>query len=156
MCYRGGNENNGVDWNYFDRFREVDDKYLPISGEGDNMATQITTALATLVYKWYNDGDVYDNRYYLSGWANDLSDYANWLYEYVNGADEILIRIKEARNHAEYEWILKDLCDKYQQMELLDEYAKEEKVGSIYDCEGPFEFDDGWEEELDDDEEDDW
>ena len=156
MCYRGGNENNGVDWEYFNRFHEVDDKYLPKRGEGDNMATQITTALAKLVYKWYNDGDVYDNRYYLSGWANDLSDYANWLYEYVNGADEILIRIKEAMNHEEYEHILKDLCDKYQQMELLDEYAKEEKVGSIYDCEGPFEFDDGWEEEWDDDEEDDW
>ena len=72
-----------VDWDYFDKFEPIINKYMPDRGEGETMASQIVTAVNKLVYKWYNDGDVYDNTYILEGWANDLSDYANWLYKYV-------------------------------------------------------------------------
>lgn len=68
---------SSVSWSYFRRFDEIIDKYLPASGEGENMASQIVTAVNKLIYKWYNDGDVYDNTGYLEGWANDISDYAN-------------------------------------------------------------------------------
>ena len=72
-----------VDWGYYDKFDGINDKYLPVYSEGETKATQIVTAVNKLVYKYYNDGDVFDNTRYLSGWANDLSDYANWLYKYT-------------------------------------------------------------------------
>ena len=81
-----------VDWGYYDKFDGLNDKYLPISGEGETKATQIVTAVSKLVYKWYNDGDVFDNTFHLEGWANDLSSYANWLYEHTD-ADNILANI---------------------------------------------------------------
>ena len=59
------------------------------------MATQICTALNKLVYKWCNDGDVYDNTYGLDGWANNLSSYANWIYKYLPLSQEILDRIED-------------------------------------------------------------
>ena len=90
--------NEGVDWDYYDRFNELNDKYLPSQGEGETEATQAITAINKLVYKWYNDGDVYDNvNSGLSGWANDLSSYANWLHKNIDGASEILERIFELR-----------------------------------------------------------
>lgn len=54
-----------VDWGYFDKFEWADEKYLPCRGEGETKATQIVTAINKLVYKWYNDGDVFDNTHYL-------------------------------------------------------------------------------------------
>jgi hypothetical protein len=92
-----------VDWSYYDKkeFDEIDEKYLPASGEGENMASQIVLAVNKLVYKWYNDGDVYDNTYGLEGWANDLSDYANWLWRYADA--DVLMDIEKARNDSDYE-----------------------------------------------------
>ena len=153
--YEGGAINNGVDWGYYDRFKGIDEKYLPDCGEGDNMATQIVTATSKLVYKWYNDGDVYDNQYSMEGWCNDLSSYANWLFYYAKGTDVILNRIKECISDAGYEYILKDLIDLTNTEEYLKEYEKQKKVGSIYDCDGPYRFveedEDDWEEEEDED-----
>lgn len=135
----------GVDWDYFNKFSDIDKKYLPSQGEGDNMATQTVTAITKLVYKWYNDGDVYDNSNPagLTGWANDLSSYANWLAKYIDGAKDILDRIFNINygDDGEYEEILKDLCDEYETEEFLERMAKQEKVGSIYDCDGPYSFD---------------
>jgi len=141
----------GVSWDYYDKqwIKDVEAKYLPPRGEGETMATQITTAIAKLVYKWYNDGDVFDNQHGLEGWCNDLSSYANWLALYVDGADEILGRIFDITTGAQYEELLKDLVDKYQDMDLLDQYNAKPKVGTVYDCEGPFVF----REYYDDDEE---
>lgn len=146
-----GSHNDGVNWSYFDKFDKIENKYLPVRGEGDNMATQIVTATAKLVYKWYNDGDVYDNSYYMDGWCNDLSSYANWLYKNIPGTSDILLRIMNCFNCSGYENILKDLVDFTNTFEFLEEYEKKEKTGSIYDCDGPFKFD-----EYDDDEEDEW
>ena len=84
-----------TNWDYFDRFEGIEDKYLPVQGEGETKASQIVTAVAKLVYKWYNDGDVFDNTHHLEGWANDLSDYANWLDKCTNlKASGILAKIK--------------------------------------------------------------
>ena len=135
----------GVDWDYFYKFSDIDKKYLPSQGEGDNMATQIVTAIAKLVYKWFNDGDVYDNvNGCMEGWANDLSSYANWLAKYVDGAKDILDRIFNIpfNDNDAYTGILKDLCDEYETEEFLEGMATQEKVGSIYDCDGPYEFTD--------------
>ena len=45
---------------------ELLDKYLPDEGEGKTMATQAVTAMCKIVYRWYNDGDVFDNTYFIS------------------------------------------------------------------------------------------
>lgn len=139
MAYSGGKEMNGVDWSYFNKFETIDKKYLPDRGEGNTMATQIVTATAKLVYKWYNDGDVYDTTT-MRGWANDLSSYANWLAEYVPGTKGILDRIFECSSDAEYENILKDLVDLTNTEEFLQPYTLKENQGSIYTCEGDYKF----------------
>lgn len=157
-----------VAWDYYDSegFKKVDATYLPDDGEGNTIATQITTAISKLVYKWYNDGDVYDNTGAMKGWLNDLSSYANWLANYVDGAEEILDRIFLIKSSddvremdAQYENILKDLCDSFQTMEYLEQWKDEPKQGTIYDCSGPYRFDesngdDDWEDDEEEEEED--
>lgn len=113
------------------------------------MATQICTAVNKLVYKWYNDGDVFDNTHFLYGWCNNLSSYANWLYANVPETRFILERIKECFASSDYELLLSDLADCCLTDERMSEYAEREKTGSIYRCDGPFVF-------RDDDEEDDF
>ncbi len=142
-------------WSYFNKFDEYTSTYLPDYGEGDTMANQAVTAVTKLVYKWYNDGDVYDNTYQLKGWANDLSSYANWLYTYIPETQTILDKISEINDDDEYEdLILKPLSDTVfndNYLKYLSTFA--EKHGSIYDCDGPFEF---IEEEDDYDEDDEY
>lgn len=140
-----------VDWGYYDKFEGVNDKYLPYKGEGATKAMQITTAVNKLVYKYYNDGDVFDNTHYLSGWANDLSSYANWLY-YHTDARTILDKIVYCMTNEDYEDLLKELADKLLDEEYLAEQNKVEKVETIYDCIGKFKF----VENDEDDEEDEY
>ena len=137
-----------VDWDYFDRFKEVNNEYLPDRGEGETKATQIVTAVNKLVYKWYNDGDVFDNTYGLDGWCNDLSSYANWLYDNTEEAPDILNRITDICRGDEYEELLKDLADVLLDTEFLEKETGP-ATGSIYDCEGPFHFEEYEEEEED-------
>lgn len=136
-----------VSWDYYDKFDSIYNRYLPARGEGETMATQVVTAVCKLVYKWYNDGDVYDNTHYMEGWCNDLSSYANWLYKYAHAYS--LTAIDYAKSFADYEHILKGLADWFLNEAMLEELDKLEKVGSIYDCDGPFVF------SLDDDDEED-
>ena len=144
------NLKEAIDWNYYDKFNQINKSYLPSSDEGDTMATQIVTAINKLVYKWYNDGDVFDNvNSGLEGWANDLSSYANWLYTYVPETKNILTDIYNITNTSDYEILLKNLADLCLNEEFLSKYNKESKKSSIYDCDGPFEFSD---EEYDDEE----
>ena len=147
----------GVAWDYYDseEIKKVEEAYLPVRGEGETMATQITTAIAKLVYKWYNDGDTYDNVHAMKGWCNDLSSYANWLARHIDGAEEILNGIFEISGSErecsnQYENLLKELCDRFQTMEFLEKYKNVPKVGTVYDCDGPYVFDDSPEEEEDD------
>lgn len=142
-----------MDWSYFDKFDSVCDKYLPVSGEGETVATQIVTAVCKLVYKWYNDGDVYDNTYSLGGWVNDLSSYANWLYMNTD-ASYILEKISSCSNDEQYEFLLAELADFLLNEDFLEKCNQHEKTGSIYKCNGPFKFvedeveENYWEDDL--------
>lgn len=153
-----------VAWGYFDKFKEIDDKYMPDQGEGETMASQIVTAINKLIYKWYNDGDVYDNvNSGMTGWANDLSDYANWLDKYCKPASKILADIYSCSNDDEYEDILKELADKCLDEKYLMTMEEKSKQGSIYNCDGKYKFEeqdenDEWEDytvDFDDEEDED-
>ena len=127
-----------VNWDYFDRFEKVISNYLPNYGEGDTIASQAVTAVMKLVYKWYNDGDVFDNTKYLEGWANDLSSYANWLYNHTDRA-KMLENIFVISTGSEYEDLLKELADNILDESWLSTQNKP-KEGSIYQCNGKFKF----------------
>lgn len=127
-----------VNWDYFDRFEKVTSNYLPDYGEGDTIASQAVTAVNKLVYKWYNDGDVFDNTKYLEGWANDLSSYANWLYNHTDRA-KMLDNIFVISTESEYEDLLKELADSVLDESWLSTQNKP-KEGSIYQCKGKFKF----------------
>lgn len=144
-----------VNWNYYDKYENLIDEYMPMRGEGETKASQIVTAVNKLIYKWYNDGDVFDNTYFLNGWWNDLSDYANWLYNNTDTKD-ILLFIRDCISESDYEDLLKNLADALFDVEFLKEQDKLEKVGSIYECDGFFEFDENYGNEEEEDEEDDW
>jgi len=136
-------------WSDFRKFAEILDKYLPDEGEGDTVATQISTAVSKLIYKWFNDGDVYDNTYYLKGWANNLSSWANWLCNYLDPkVKRILEGIKNVKSKDGYTNLLYDLNEYI--VKIIDNYSSDPKIGSVYECRGPFKFiDDG--DDLDSD-----
>lgn len=140
------------DWKDFDRFVETIDKYMPSYGEGKTVASQACTAVNKLIYKWFNDGDVYDNTGSMEGWCNDLSDYANWLAEHIDGAEEILRKIFQCYSGGEYEDLLYELAETVLNNEILTDLDMIPAMGSIYDCKGFFEF----VEYDDDDEDDEW
>ena len=140
------------DWSYFDKYDALCDRYLPAMGEGETVATQTVTAVCKLVYKWYNDGDVYDNVHgTLNGWANDLSSYANWLYNQFPDMKRTLRSINVCEDGGEYEDLLAEIADNLLTEENLEKLNKMPKNGSVYEANGPFEFCEHW-----DDEEDDW
>lgn len=128
-----------VNWDYFDRFEKVTSNYLPNYGEGDTVASQAVTAVMKLVYKWYNDGDVFDNTHYMEGWCNDLSSYANWLAKYTP-AGTILNRVYKCYTGDDYEELLQDLADMILDSDWLEEWKDVPKAESIYDCAGEFKF----------------
>ena len=140
----------GVKWSYYndERFEKLNEQYLPFKGEGETMATQLITALNKLVYKWYNDGDVYDNTYYLSGWCNDLSSYANWIYKHYPQSRGILEDIDITAIGADYEHLLKKLWDTFTDEDFLANENKKDKIDSIYKgIDEPFTFTDDEEDE---------
>lgn len=141
-------------WSYYNKFENVNDKYLPCRGEGDTIATQIVTAVNKLVYKWYNDGDVFDNTHGMTGWCNDLSSYANWLYKVSDSISSILCGIDHCHCDGEYEDLLKELADLTLNEKFLNQYNFP-KSGSIYECDGPFKFEE-YEEDEEDEEDDYW
>ena len=139
-----------IEWEYFNRFKEVEEKYLPKTGEGETLATQMVTAVSKLIYKYYNDGDVFDNtNIYLDGWANDLTSYANWLAKNIDGAKDILDKVYDVKSEDDYQELLKELADEFLgDVDYLEMLNKIEKDGSIYECDGDYKF-----EELEDVEE---
>lgn len=146
-----------VKWSYYHKFDELNEEYLPYKGEGKTKATQIVTCVNKLVYKWYNDGDVFDNTKHLDGWWNDLSSYANWLYYYVDEETQgILDKVYDCYNDSDYEDLLKELADKLLDEEFLAKQDKIEKMFTIYDCDGKFKFVELNDEEDEDDYYDDW
>lgn len=133
-----------ADWNSFDKFEDVIDKYMQPRGEGDTKASQVVTAVNKLIYKAYNDGDVFDNTYNLEGWANDLSSYANWLHNKVPRSRRILAGIRECYTDDDYTDLLYDLAIKLLDEDFLAGISGEEKVGTIYDCDGPYKYEERW------------
>lgn len=136
-----------VAWDYYKKFDKVMDSFLPSSGEGETKATQVVTAVNKLIYKWYNDGDVYDNTRALKGWCNDLSDFANWLYKNTD-QKALLVGIWQCTCEDDYENLLQNLADNLLDMNKLLWQNDEAKIGSIYDCDGLFSCDfdeDEWE-----------
>lgn len=130
-----------VQWNYYDKYETLIDKYMLPKGEGETQASQIVTAVNKLVYKWYNDGDVFDNTKYLEGWANDLSSYANWLYKNTTEKVKVILdTVYGCLNDSDYEDLLQELTDELLKEEYLEEQNKFEKVGTIYECDGKFKF----------------
>ncbi len=129
-----------VDWNDYKQFSDLLHQYLPAQGEGDSKATQLVTAVNKLVYKWYNDGDVYDTTGALKGWENDLSSYANWIYRYNPSYRNLLDQVFECYTDDDYESLLWDISKKTFQPEFLEALAAKDVAGSIYDCKGPYEF----------------
>jgi len=130
-----------VNWSYYNKFEGINDKYLPACGEGETKATQIVTAVNKLIYKWYNDGDVYDNTHGLEGWCNDLSSYANWLYEHTDdNRRATLLSIFDCSYGDKYEDVLKNIADTYLDEKYLKEMEHRNKVDTIYDCTGIFKF----------------
>lgn len=125
------------------------DKYLPDRGDGENQATQAVTAVCKLVYKWYNDGDVYDNHYNIHGWANDISGSANWLYNHIDKTQSLLMEIKYINSEKEYEDLLDELEDVVINENLLSELEKLQHDGDAYHESGPFSFDEDLENEED-------
>lgn len=120
---------------------EMENKYLPSQGEGDNMATQAVTAVTKIIYRWFNDGDVFDNTYGLEGFANNLSSYANWLHENIPEAAVVLSGIEEVGGRKKaYTKLLFDLEHAVLVPEVLAKYEAQPATGTVYDCEGPYEF----------------
>ena len=144
-----------VDWSYFNQYEELINVYMPIQGEGDTMATQAVTAVNKLIYKWYNDGDVYDNTYQMNGWANDLSSYANWLCKYLGWTVASVLEViteEWCDNDDAYEDILKELAITVLDQRYLSWLNQWNKVGSIYKCPGPYKFIERWDDEDEEDE----
>ena len=127
-------------WNDFDVFDDTINHYMLARGEGNTMASQTVTAVNKLVYKFFNDGDVFDNNYVLEGWCNDISSYANWLANHVNGAEEVLDRICKCTCCDDYAELLYDLCIVCLGKPYLEYMSNFEKVGSIYEEEGKYNF----------------
>lgn len=141
----------------FDAFLPVIDEYMPDRGEGDTLASQAVTAVNKLIYKWYNDGDVYDNTYYLNYYGNDLSSYANWLYKNIPESKNILIGIRTCKDDTSYEILLYELASRILDEEFVEQLADTKSTGSIYNCDGVFSFeypeDDEYDDYYDDDDE---
>lgn len=153
--YDGRKDFTMVDASYFDKFDTVFDKYLPLFGDGENRAQQVVTAVCKIIYRCYNDGDIFDNTAYLGNDGNDLSSYANWLRKHT-GAGEILDRVWSCFTESEYELLLKDLADRLLDEEDLERAAKQPKSGSVYEADGPYKHIDWAEEEEEDECEEDY
>jgi len=134
-------------WDDFNKFTKIEE-YLPARGEGETIATQASTAINKIVYKWFNDGDVFDNTYFLSGWGNDISTYANWLFAYIEGADDILRKIDSAMNDDDYTDLLYNLCEFMEGLDW-DKMDTLPKKGSVYEEKRPFKFVEDNEEDED-------
>lgn len=140
-----------VQWDYYDKkeFEELNGKYLPIKDEGSTKATQIVTALNKLIYRYYNDGDIFDNTYHLDS-GEDLSDYANWLYHHTTEEVKgILNKIESCYTDSDYEDLLQELADNLFNEEYLKKQNELEKEFSIYDYDGKFKFEEHNEDEED-------
>lgn len=135
------NLNEALTWDSFSSQEgdKIEREYLPYHGEGDNMMSQAVTASTKLIYKWFNDGDIFDTTSGLEMGFNDLSSYANWLYKYIPEVKNILDKVYEAYIEKDYTELLYDLYQTIYTEKMADKYSSKNAIGSIYECDGPFE-----------------
>lgn len=118
---------------------KIEREYLPRVGEGDSMMSQAVTATSKLIYNWFKDEDVFDTTSGLQMGFNDLSSYANWLYKYIPEVKNILDKVYEIWAKKDYVELLYDLFQAIYNQKIVDKYSLKTNVGSIYNCDGPFE-----------------
>lgn len=128
-----------MDWGCFDKFKEINEKYLPETGAGKTMAERAVTAVNKLVYRWYNDGDIFDNVLCMVDGYGDLSSYANWLWKNIPEARVVLDGACECYGSDDYECLLYDLACEVLDKRVLERYEDYPAEVSLYDCPGPFE-----------------
>ena len=125
----------------FEKFNKVLDIYMPDQGEGESLASQIATAVAKIVYRWFNDGDTVSSKWMVQSGTDEggMSQFANWLY--INIADSRpMFRNwldkfdNESVTDAEYENFLYDMCKNLLDPDFLDGYSTEPKYDSIYNA----------------------
>lgn len=150
------------EWEDFDRWSYVINKYMLPRGEGETMASQTVTACNTIVYEWYNNGGMFDTSCRVMRPWNDISDRANWLYEHHGWAIKaILSSVSDVKNFRDYTDLIYALCEVALDEYYLRDLAKRPKEGSIYECSGRFscedyedDYDDDYDEDGEDDEDD--
>lgn len=121
----------------------ISDKYLPESGQGDTMMSQAVTAASKIIYRWFNDGDIFAtaNEWCASNaFGNDLSSYANWLDQHIPETSKNLARIEDVYSDNDYTQLLYDLMKAVFTDEMAKKYAGKEKTGDIYSCKGDYKF----------------
>lgn len=147
----------------FEKFNMVLDDYMPSRGEGNTMASQIATAVAKIVYRWFNDGDTVSSKWMVEGSTDEggVSQYANWLFKNVKEAAFLHNWIDKFNyksvSRSEYEDFLYDMCVELLDPEILEKYDSEWAVDSIYEvgkyANGVFQSEEEYEDGT---EEDDW
>lgn len=146
-------------WNEFDKFEKIN-SYLVDSGEGDTLANQIATSVSKIIYRYYNDGDIYDNQQPMGSIdvenaMEGLSSYANWLAQHIDGMEQILEQIRFVQNDHDYINILYKMAELAES--LIDDYKDSPKEDSVYNCDGEFDIIDYYDtEDTWEDDEDDW
>lgn len=128
---------------YMGKFGGILNEYMPDCGEGDNLATQTVVAVNKLVRGWFEDDDVYDGACYrvVSTHMHDLSCYANWLNANAGITVKcILTGITDCEGEWDYSCLLWRLANVLLNEAALKEKAKLPKRGTIYRCEGLYDF----------------
>lgn len=125
---RGRTLKEDVDWDEFDRFVKYK-KYLPPMGEGDTMASQLATAVSTIVHRYYNDGDTVTKAWGY-GASGNMRNLTRWIRKYIPELRVYASRLLNPREY-DYEQTLYDIAAEMEM--IIDNYADEPKTGSIYD-----------------------
>lgn len=125
----------------FDLFNEILNTYMPKTGEGDTLASQIATAVAKIGYRWFNDGDTVSSNWMVQSEtdAGGLAQYANWLYVNVPEAKPLfrswISRFDhESVSDSEYVDFLYNMCEVLLEPDLLEGYSAEPVKDSIYNA----------------------
>lgn len=140
-----------TDWHKYD---DILDKYLPSRGEGDTVAEQVVTATNRIIFRWFNDGDMYDNHWaygVVDSFEENLPNCANWLYNWgPHPVEEVLYDVFDCESESDYEQILENIAEIcFDEEWLSSPQGQHKKEGTIYDCEGPFSVEDTYDEEDD-------
>ena len=125
-------------------FDEATEAYMPSTGEGDSMLTQLLVAANRIIRKWYEDGDVIDTCNGL-GWESDISGSANWIDKYAPAMlSAPFKRVFDCCSNQEYQEQIIDpfkaSLDKYFESGEWRKLLNAPKRGNAYNEKGIYEF----------------